>query len=89
MAVVIASMMVIVFAAVGVLAFVCALHLASTSPKFRAKLRRLIFATAARMCVARRVARVKLAPLVARVEERFRTRAANAPVAEMENAGQQ
>lgn len=89
MAVVVASMMMIMFAAVGVLAFVCVLHVASTSPRFRAKLRRWIVAGAARMCVARRMARYKLAPVVARVEERLRARAANAPVAEMENAGQQ
>lgn len=89
MAVVVASMMVIVFAAVGVLAFVCALHAASTSPRFRAKLRWWIFAAAARMCVARRAARYRLAPIVARMQERLRARAANAPVADMENAGQQ
>lgn len=92
MAIVIASMMVIVFAAVGVLVFVGALHLASTSPRFRAKLRRFIFTAVARMYAARRAASYKLAPMVARVEARPRSRAATPappPIAEMESAGQQ
>jgi hypothetical protein len=87
MAIIVASMMVIVFTAVGILGFVCALHMASTSPWFRLQLRRLIFACAVKMFAARRAATYKLAPLVTRVEGRLRARA-NAPV-EMENAGQQ
>lgn len=88
MAIIVASMMVIVFTAVGVLAFVFALHVASISPRFRALLRRWIFGIAAWLCVVRRAARYKLAPVVAKVEEKLRARAST-PVTEMENAGQQ
>lgn len=90
MAIVVVSMMVIVFAAVGVLVFVCALHIASTSPRIRGRVRRLIFASAAKYYIARRAARYRMAPVVARVEERLAARAASSTVtAKVENAGQQ
>jgi hypothetical protein len=74
MAIVVASMVVIVLAGVAVLGFAFSLHLTRRSPRFRARARRMVISAAARFYAIRRATRRRLEPVLARLESRVRTR---------------
>lgn len=72
MEIVVASMVVFVLAGVGVLVFAFALHVSATSPRLRAKVRRLVFAAAVQFYAARRTARHRLLPVAVKIRQRLR-----------------
>lgn len=74
MDIVVASMVVFVLAGVGVLVFAFALHVSTTSPQFRAKVRRWVFAAAVQFYTARRTARQRLQPVAVKIQQRLRAR---------------
>lgn len=74
MEIVVASMVVFVLAGVGVLVFAFALHVTATSPQFRARVRRWVFAAAVQFYAARRTLRQRLQPVAVKIEQRLRAR---------------